>query len=52
MKKFEKLPTSRITFKRAEWLKEGLVSNSMKVIEALLHHPIRKNEDVEKALAD
>lgn len=37
---------------KGSWLKEGLVSNSMKVIEALATHPIRKNERVEKALAE
>ena len=37
---------------KGNWLKEGLVSNSMKVIEALATHPIRKNERVEKALAE
>ena len=37
---------------QGSWLKEGLVSNSMKVIEALATHPIRKNERVEKALAE
>ena len=36
---------------KGSWLKEGIVSNSMKVIEALATHPIRKNERVEQALA-
>ena len=37
---------------KGSWLKEGLVANSMKVIEALATHPIRKNERVGKALAE
>lgn len=35
---------------KGSWLKEGLVANSMKVIEALATHPIRRNERVKKAL--
>jgi 5-methyltetrahydropteroyltriglutamate--homocysteine methyltransferase len=35
---------------KGSWLKKGLVANSMKVIEALATHPIRKNVRVEKAL--
>lgn len=35
---------------KGSWLKEKLVANSMKVIEALTTHPIRKNERVKKAL--
>lgn len=45
---------SYITYyiQKGSWLKEGLVSNSMKVIEAMATHPIRKNERVEKALSE
>ena len=32
--------------KKGEWLKEGIVKQSLQVIEALATHPIRKNKDV------
>lgn len=35
---------------RGSWIKEGIVANSMKAIEALATHPIRKNERVGKSL--
>lgn len=37
---------------KGSWLKEGLVANSMKVIQALATHPVRQNKRVEKALAN
>lgn len=36
--------------KNGSWLKEGLVANSMKVIEKLATHPIRQNKHVKNAL--
>ncbi len=36
--------------KKGEWLKEGIVKQSLQVIEALATHPIRKNKDVLDAL--
>lgn len=36
----------------AKWAKEGIVAESMKVIEALATHPIRQNKTVAAALAE